>query len=748
MNHPSSAGRRRLTGAVALVLALTAGAAVTASPALAAPRAATTAPTAAEEQAGLPALGTTEWLDGGGPTGFLTGVNPLSGPTGPFRWYRAGDGTPVTLPQPYGDSYPKAGGSSDRVAVRTQPSVYRILDMAAGTSTDIDTAFLGGSHLELLADDTLVLEQIDRDTRVSTLHLVSRPAGTVVHHRITGLPADASVDQVVHSSPGILAVQYWGTVGGTKDDRLAVVDLATGKVVEDRPTPRFYPNSGIAVTADHLAWSEWGPDGIVTLVTARRGETGTTRHASFRPDGGFVPVSLLGDWLVYGQGEKAVAAVSLIDGTTVGGLLTNSVSDLVRAGDDLLAQGNTAEHGGGVYRIALGPDGRPAATRAAAGGPTAPAVVVDEQTPATAGFGTAGAKAALRWRFDRSDLTVDLVVRHKATGRTWTSSQPLQGTDTEALFTWDGTLGSGTYGGGIAAYNGAYEWKLTTTAYGPVTTERTGTLTVASGTAPHDYSDSGTPDLLVRDGLGRLVSYDVRQITTSPQDDWERTDRGGGWHVYDRLVSAGNLDASPYADVLARRKDTGDLWLYPGTGHSLAKPLRVGGGWNAYDKLAAGSDVTGDGRPDLVATDRTGVAWLYKATGVGSKPFAPRVRIGGGWNTYDLLTAPGDLGGAKTGDLLARDRSGVLWLYLGKGDGTFAPRVRVGGGWGVYGQVVNIGDADRDGRADLIAESGGDTRLLTVYKGTGDWRAPFGRPTTLNIPVPYTSPYGTGPVVF
>ncbi|WP_328946936.1 VCBS repeat-containing protein [Streptomyces sp. NBC_00250] len=146
-----------------------------------------------------------------------------------------------------------------------------------------------------------------------------------------------------------------------------------------------------------------------------------------------------------------------------------------------------------------------------------------------------------------------------------------------------------------------------------------------------------------------------------------------------------------------------------------------------YDKLAAGSDLTNEGRPDLLARDRSGVLWLCKSTGDGTKPFAPRVRIGGGWNTCTThLIAPGNLGGATAGDLLALDKAGVLWLYFGKGNGTFAPRTRVGGGW-TYQQIVNIGDIDRDGRADLLAEYGpadGYVRL-SVYKGTGDWKAPF-----------------------
>ncbi|GAA3071834.1 hypothetical protein GCM10017562_44050 [Streptomyces roseofulvus] len=758
MKHLSPAGRpvrRRLAVAVTVALAVTAGTAATAAPSFAAP-AVPVAASASVEQSGPFVIGTDDWLDGSGANGFVTNTVVNDGTDVAYRWHRLEDGAVTPLPR-YSDLSPRpvTTPDSDRVAVQTGRSGYRLLDMAGGASVDIDTTSVGtNAYLWELAGASLVMVRYDGPQRES-VHLVSKPAGTVVHRQVSGLPADADVNNIMYSPAGVLAVQYRGTAGGVTGQRLAVVDLATAKVVEDRAVPRFSPNGSIAVSATHLAWTESDSQNNVTLVTARRGTTQTTRHPTFATSWSSVWVSLLGDWAVYGTSGKGLTAVSLTDGTTVTGLLGN-LGAVTGADSALLAQGTTPEGGKGVYRIAPGADGRPTATVLATNGATTPTTVLTEQVPATADFRRAGAKAVLRWTYGRSDVRVHLRVTHTKSGRSWSQGRPLTGTQTEATFDWDGTLGGYDTQAhrlaytGTAAYNGAYTWEMTVESMSGVGGKvvRTGTLTVDSGIAAHDYSDSGSPDLLFRDGSGHLASYDVRQFLAAPERDWERTERGGGWYVYDRLLSAGNLDASPYADVLARRKDTGDLWLYPGTGHSLATPVRVGGGWSTYDKLAAGSDLTGDGRPDLVATDRSGVLWLYKATGDRTKPFAPRTRIGGGWNTYDLLTAPGNLGGAASGDLLARDRDGVLWLYLGKGDGTFAPRVRVGAGWGVYGQVVNIGDVNRDGRADLIAESGTQQDpWLTVYKGTGDWKAPFGRAETIGIP-PYDSPYGTRPVVF
>ncbi|MDX2290842.1 MULTISPECIES: FG-GAP repeat domain-containing protein [Streptomyces] len=741
MKHLSPAGRR-LTVAVTVALAVTAGTAATAAPSFAAP-AVPVAAAVSEQEAEPAVIGVGERLLSSGQAGYLTYayVDEKS----IYRWHRYADGSSVVLPVTMVPGNHEAAAVGDRVLLQTQKTSYRILDMAGGAPVDIDTSAAGtGAEVWVFTGDTLVMRKHDGDGR-SSLHFFSKPAGTVVHRTTTGLPADAAVNRIVYSPSGVVAVQYDGTVGGTKGSRLAVVDLATAKVAEDRAVPAFYPNSDIAVTSTHLAWSERGPDGTVTLVTALRGAQESTRHTTLTPNGSAVTLGLLKDWLVYGvPGRVDTSAVSLKDGTTAGALLGSAGRLMPGAGDGLLAQGSTPEHGRGVYGIGLAPDGRPAATVLATNGVTTPTTVLTEQVPATADFRRAGAKAVLRWTYGRSDVQASVTMTHRKTGRSWYASRQLLGADTEAVFEWEGIFGERT-----AAYNGDYTWKTTVRPLNGVggTVERTGTLRVDSGTAAHDYSDSASPDLLVRDSTGHLVSYDVRQFLATPWEDWERTERGGGWGVYDRMLSAGNLDASPYSDVVARDR-SGVLWLYSGTGHSLATRVQVGGGWGVYDKLAAGSDLTGDGRPDLVATDRSGVLWLYKATGDRTKPFAPRKRIGGGWNTYDNLTAPGNLGGANAGDLLARDRSGVLWLYLGKGDGTFAPRTKVGGGWGRYEQIVNIGDVDRDGRADLIAESGTQQDpWLTVYKGTGDWKAPFGRAETIGIP-PYDSPYGTRPVVF
>ncbi|MFB7406345.1 FG-GAP repeat domain-containing protein [Streptomyces sp. NPDC056202] len=167
-------------------------------------------------------------------------------------------------------------------------------------------------------------------------------------------------------------------------------------------------------------------------------------------------------------------------------------------------------------------------------------------------------------------------------------------------------------------------------------------------------------------------------------------DLGGGWNMYNRVISAGNTGGGAPDDVLAR-DGAGVLWHYLGNGNaSLTQRYRVGSGWDAYTQIAGKGDVTGDGRADLVARDRAGVLWLYKGTGNYRSPFTSRTRIGSGWNMYNHIFSPGDLTGDRRADLVARDSAGALWLYKGAGNSTnpFPSRMKIGtSGWNGFGAL-------------------------------------------------------------
>ncbi|MEV4334141.1 VCBS repeat-containing protein [Streptomyces sp. NPDC049597] len=260
-----------------------------------------------------------------------------------------------------------------------------------------------------------------------------------------------------------------------------------------------------------------------------------------------------------------------------------------------------------------------------------------------------------------------------------------------------------------------------------------------------DFSTEGAPvfprhHLLARDTSGQLYLYHGKGTATTPF--FSRILVGGGWQTYNKLTRlsplAEDLSYAPgtapagaargRGDLVAR-DSTGYLWYYDrqfGHGKPYATRVKVGGGWNIYNQLTGAGDVNRDGRMDVVARDATGALWLYKGTGgAGSARFATRTKIGGGWQIYNQLTAGADLNGDGRPDLLARDTSGVLWLYKGTGSATapYTTRVKAGSGWNIYSRLSLTGDLTDDGKADAVARD--TSGVLWLYKGTGSATAPF-----------------------
>ncbi|WP_374190326.1 N-acetylmuramoyl-L-alanine amidase [Streptomyces sp. NE5-10] len=248
-------------------------------------------------------------------------------------------------------------------------------------------------------------------------------------------------------------------------------------------------------------------------------------------------------------------------------------------------------------------------------------------------------------------------------------------------------------------------------------------VTEAPSVAPVSTTDRN--NILARDSAGVLWQYQGSGNPAAPFLTKYRV--GAGWQGYDILTPMSFLRADGTGDAVARDKD-GVLWYYKGSGNPntpFKARQRVGGGWQVYDKLLGVGDMNADGRTDLIARDKTGVLWLYKNTGASPNPFATRVKVGGGWQTYNELISTGDMTGDGRPELIARDKTGVLWLYKNTGGSPnpYATRAQVGGGWQAYNTMVGAGDLDKDGKADLIARDA--SGVLWFYKNTGGYPNPY-----------------------
>ncbi|MFE0647688.1 N-acetylmuramoyl-L-alanine amidase [Streptomyces sp. NPDC059534] len=238
----------------------------------------------------------------------------------------------------------------------------------------------------------------------------------------------------------------------------------------------------------------------------------------------------------------------------------------------------------------------------------------------------------------------------------------------------------------------------------------------APGAAP--VATSNRYNLLARDTSGVLWQYQGTGSVSAPFLTRYRI--SAGWNTYNVVTPMTALKADGTGDLLAR-DTTGVTWYFPGSGNPSMpwKPrIKVSGGWQIYDRISGVRDITGDGKADLLAREKSGVLWLFKGTGTPATPFAPRVKVSAGWNIYNEVIGTGDLTGDGKPDVMARETSGAMWIFKGTGTGTlFSPRAKISNGWQVHNAIVGPSDLTRDGRVDLTTRD--SSGVLWTFPGTG-----------------------------
>ena len=144
-------------------------------------------------------------------------------------------------------------------------------------------------------------------------------------------------------------------------------------------------------------------------------------------------------------------------------------------------------------------------------------------------------------------------------------------------------------------------------------------------------------------------------------------------------------------------------------------------------------DLTGDGKADLAAIDKSGTMWVYPGKqyvypGTGTRStsfFSARLKVGTGWGKFTSLVRHGDFNGDGRQDILTRDASGKLFFYAGTGNpaGMFKKGTQAGTGWGNFTSITGAGDLNGDGKDDLLGQQ--TDGKLALYTGTNKPAAPF-----------------------
>ncbi|MFI1976712.1 FG-GAP-like repeat-containing protein [Streptomyces wedmorensis] len=697
MPHARST-RRRLVAAVTTVLAVTLGAGALTVPATAAPAppAAQTADAAATTATPFAYPKNSTLLDAG-VKGFLT--QTVGSNIKRFAWYGQDSGQGYT-----GPTYLRSTRTNDYLILKGT-NMVTVRDLTTMSSYQIGwdplaatpTVFVGS------AADAL-FTTVGPDLRKH-----SKAGGTVP---VAGLPTGATLITVSPGTADDALIRF--TVDGVR--KWGLLNLATDEVKEIHEHPAGAEIK--AVSATHVAWTTGVGTSTPSIFRLNRATDAVEEIPVADAPSNDLKVSLVGGWVVYGEaggfsygpGPQYALTAYNPDAETKSVKLLDHLTSSATAGDGSLhVRGGSVDQGEGMYKITATENDTPVVTLEAITGEPTRLEITGNDIPATVDLDKNAGTAFFTWNLSQNRTEVTLTMRHTRTGQTHTVYDYPQGKPS-TTFDWRGE------------YNGDYTWQLTArplNGIGPAATA-SGGFTATRTPKPHDFDDNGAPDVLLRDGSGRLWRADTGYDQQLWADPYQLI--GTGWQVYDRIEATGDIAGSNVGDVIAR-EPSGALWLYQGNGRGgFGGRTKIGTGWQAFHQIAGGSDLTGDGRADLVATDKAGDLYLYPGTGSATAPFGPRRKIGNGWGVYNQLTAVGNVAGGAAGDLYARDTTGVLWQYLGKGDGTFAARTKVGGGWNAYQHLVGVGDANRDGRPDLVGFKATEAYL---YRGTGNWSSPL-----------------------
>src|SRR5882757_7967691 len=218
------------------------------------------------------------------------------------------------------------------------------------------------------------------------------------------------------------------------------------------------------------------------------------------------------------------------------------------------------------------------------------------------------------------------------------------------------------------------------------------------------YGDSGGP-LVVGGKLVGLVSWGVASNTQECNvpgtfDVFTRVSGYGG--VVQPRINSTDVSRDGKADVLAKTS-AGGSYAYASTGTAVKTRANAPVSFANYNMVVQ-ADLERDGYQDYIlrATSTGNVFMAHRTADRSSYSYT---KIGSNWKTVKAILVPGDVTGDGIPDLLTEDSANRLWVYSGKGNGLF--------------------------NTDVLARNP-KTGGLYVFAGTGKASAPFLAPKLIS----------------
>ena len=156
--------------------------------------------------------------------------------------------------------------------------------------------------------------------------------------------------------------------------------------------------------------------------------------------------------------------------------------------------------------------------------------------------------------------------------------------------------------------------------------------------APRDWNGDGHPDILGRTSAGALLMYRGNGSGGFLQPTAQQIG-ASGWQVFTALLAPTDWSGDGKPDIIARDGD-GKLFVYRGNGTGgfiTGQREQIGSGWGGFTALFAGGDFSGDGHPDIIARDADGLLFMYRGNGSGGFVTGQAERIGSGWSSLGGL---------------------------------------------------------------------------------------------------------------